>query len=65
MGRLLVLLLNIFGEIFTATSGGPANYTTTLRFNISLDANELFIPFIAGWLSQRQIVRGLTAGAIT
>jgi sorbitol/mannitol transport system permease protein len=33
-----LFVLNIFGEIFTTTTGGPANYTTTLTFNIYLEA---------------------------
>jgi len=33
-----LFVLNIFGEIYTTTTGGPANYTTTLTFNIYLEA---------------------------
>ncbi len=33
-----LFVLNIFGEIFTTTTGGPADYTTTLTFNIYLEA---------------------------
>ncbi len=33
-----LFVLNIFGEIYTTTTGGPADYTTTLTFNIYLEA---------------------------
>ncbi len=33
-----LFVLNIFGEIYITTSGGPADYTTTLTFNIFLEA---------------------------
>ncbi|MEP7289338.1 MAG: sugar ABC transporter permease [Chloroflexota bacterium] len=34
----VLFVLNIFGEIFVTTSGGPAMDTTTLTFNIYLEA---------------------------
>jgi sorbitol/mannitol transport system permease protein len=34
----VLFVLNIFGEIFVTTTGGPANDTTTLTFNIYLEA---------------------------
>jgi sorbitol/mannitol transport system permease protein len=33
-----LFVLNIFGEIFVTTTGGPATDTTTLTFNIYLEA---------------------------
>src|SRR5439155_6982724 len=33
-----LFILNIFGEIFVTTTGGPATDTTTLTFNIYLEA---------------------------
>src|SRR5204863_10034132 len=34
----VLFVLNIFGEIFVTTTGGPATDTTTLTFNIYLEA---------------------------
>ncbi|MGA2762538.1 MAG: sugar ABC transporter permease [Spirochaetia bacterium] len=57
-----LFVLNIFGEIFTTTTGGPANYTTTLTFNIYLEA---FKRWNVGRASAYAVIAVIFANAIT
>jgi len=57
-----LFVLNIFGEIFTTTTGGPANYTTTLTFNIYLEA---FKRWNVGRASAYAIIAVIFANIIT
>jgi len=54
--------LNIFGEIFVTTTGGPANSTTTLTFNIYLEA---FKRWNVGRASAYGIIAVILANVIT
>ncbi len=58
----LLFILNIFGEIFVTTTGGPANYTTTLTFNIYLEA---FKRWNVGRASAYGIIAVILANLIT
>lgn len=57
-----LFVLNIFGEIFTTTTGGPADYTTTLTFNIYLEA---FKRWNVGRASAYAVIAVLFANVIT
>jgi sorbitol/mannitol transport system permease protein len=57
-----LFVLNIFGEIFTTTTGGPANYTTTLTFNIYLEA---FKRWNVGRASAYAVIAVIFANIIT
>lgn len=57
-----LFVLNIFGEIFTTTTGGPANYTTTLTFNIYLEA---FKRWNVGRASAFAVIAVIFANVIT
>jgi len=58
----LLFVLNIFGEIFVTTTGGPANSTTTLTFNIYLEA---FKRWNVGRASAYGIIAVILANVIT
>jgi sorbitol/mannitol transport system permease protein len=57
-----LFVLNIFGEIFITTTGGPANYTTTLTFNIYLEA---FKRWNVGRASAYAVIAVIFANIIT
>jgi polyol transport system permease protein len=57
-----LFVLNIFGEIYTTTTGGPANYTTTLTFNIYLEA---FKRWNVGRASAYAVIAVIFANVIT
>ena len=57
-----LFVLNIFGEIYTTTTGGPANYTTTLTFNIYLEA---FKRWNVGRASAFAVIAVIFANVIT
>jgi sorbitol/mannitol transport system permease protein len=58
----VLFVLNIFGEIFVTTTGGPANDTTTLTFNIYLEA---FKRWNVGRASAYGIIAVILANLIT
>ena len=58
----VLFVLNIFGEIFVTTTGGPANDTTTLTFDIYLEA---FKRWNVGRASAYGIVAVILANVIT
>jgi sorbitol/mannitol transport system permease protein len=57
-----LFVLNIFGEIYTTTTGGPADYTTTLTFNIYLEA---FKRWNVGRASAYGVIAVILANIIT
>ncbi len=57
-----LFVLNIFGEIYTTTTGGPANDTTTLTFNIYLEA---FKRWNVGRASAFAVIAVILANVIT
>ncbi len=58
----VLFVLNIFGEIFVTTTGGPANDTTTLTFNIYLEA---FKRWNVGRASAYGVIAVIFANVIT
>ena len=58
----VLFVLNIFGEIFVTTTGGPAIDTTTLTFNIYLEA---FKRWNVGRASAYGVVAVIFANIIT
>jgi sorbitol/mannitol transport system permease protein len=58
----VLFVLNIFGEIFVTTTGGPATDTTTLTFNIYL---ESFKRWNVGRASAYGVVAVIFANIVT
>jgi sorbitol/mannitol transport system permease protein len=58
----VLFVLNIFGEIFVTTTGGPAIETTTLTFNIY---KEAFLRWNVGRASAYGIVAVIFANIVT